>query len=203
MFNRDSWQEIFETIQKNKLRTFLSGFTVALGIFIFVILFGFGNGLKNSFNEFFLDDATNIIRLYPRVTSKPYRGFKSGRVIEFKNDDLTAIKERFPFYLEYITTRITRNSSVKYKNKTNNYGLRAVGPAHLFAEKTIMMQGRFINEQDVANKTKYAVIGRLVKKDLFGKESALGKYIHMRGRSYKVVGVFQDDGGDNENDTLC
>ena len=61
MFNRDRWQEIFETIRKNKLRTFLSGFTVALGIFIFIILFGFGNGLKNQFQEFFLNDATNTI----------------------------------------------------------------------------------------------------------------------------------------------
>ena len=64
MFNRDRWQEIFETIRKNKLRTFLSGFTVALGIFIFIILFGFGNGLKNQFQEFFLDDATNTISFF-------------------------------------------------------------------------------------------------------------------------------------------
>ncbi len=71
MFNRDRWQEIFQTIGKNKLRTFLSGFTVALGIFIFVILFGFGNGLKNTFQEFFLDDATNTLFVYPVRTSKP------------------------------------------------------------------------------------------------------------------------------------
>lgn len=198
MFSRDNWQEIFETIQKNKLRTFLSGFTVALGIFIFVILFGFGNGLKNSFNEFFMDDATNIIRLFPGTTSKPYKGFKSGRFIEFKNDDMAAIQQNFSFYLQYITPRITRNTTVKYKNKSNNYGVRSVGPAHLMAEKTILMQGRFINEQDVINKTKYAVIGRLVQQDLFGNESALGKYINMGSRSFKIVGVFQDDGGDNE-----
>ena len=62
MFNKDRWQEIFETIKKNKLRTFLSGFTVALGIFIFIILFGFGNGLKNSFKEFFLESKINFSR---------------------------------------------------------------------------------------------------------------------------------------------
>ena len=71
MFNKDRWQEIFETIKKNKLRTFLSGFTVALGIFIFIILFGLGNGLKNSFKEFFLDDATNILYIESGKTSKP------------------------------------------------------------------------------------------------------------------------------------
>ena len=115
MFSRDRWSEIFETINKNRLRTFLSGFTVALGIFIFVILFGFGNGLKNSFQKFFLDDATNTFFLFPGKTSEPYRGFKSNRRIEFKNDDLTDIKENFPFFLEYITPRITRGALVKYK----------------------------------------------------------------------------------------
>ncbi|PJB14674.1 MAG: ABC transporter ATP-binding protein [Flavobacteriales bacterium CG_4_9_14_3_um_filter_32_8] len=198
MFHKDSWQEIFETINNNKLRTFLSGFTVALGIFIFVILFGFGNGLKNSFQEFFMDDATNIFRLFPGTTSKPYKGFKSGRLIEFDNNDIAEIKRNFPTQLLYITPRITRNYVVKYIKKSNNYGLRAVAPSHQFAEKTILMKGRFINHQDVKNKTKYAVIGRLVEKDLFEGDDALGKYINIGNRSFKVIGVFQDDGGDNE-----
>ena len=198
MFNRDSWQEIFETISKNKLRTFLSGFTVALGIFIFVILFGFGNGLKNSFKEFFQDDATNIFRLFPGKTTIPYAGFKSGRFIEFDNEDLAAIQKKFVFQIQYITPRIQRNYTIKYKNKSNNYGLRAVAPGHQEAEKTILMKGRFINHQDVINKTKYVVIGRLVELDLFKGEDALGKYIDIGKRSFKVVGVFQDDGGDNE-----
>ena len=95
MFNRDRWQEIFETIRKNKLRTFLSGFTVALGILIFIILFGFGNGLKNTFQEFFLDDATNTLFLFAGKTSKPYKGFKANRRIEFENEDLSDIKDNF------------------------------------------------------------------------------------------------------------
>ena len=70
MFNRDRWQEIYETIRKNRLRTFLSGFTVALGIFIFIVIFGFGNGLKNTFKKFFLDDATNTLWVSPGKTSK-------------------------------------------------------------------------------------------------------------------------------------
>ncbi|MDG1760574.1 MAG: ABC transporter permease [Flavobacteriaceae bacterium] len=198
MFSRDRWNEIFETISKNRLRTFLSGFTVALGIFIFVILFGFGNGLKNSFQKFFLDDATNTFFLYPGKTSKPYRGFKSNRRIEFKNDDLTDIKENFPFFLEYITPRITRGALVKYKSESNNYTTRAVAPSHQFAEKTIIMEGRYINQRDIQLKKKYVVIGRLVKNDLFGSENPIGKYIDLSNNNYKVIGVFQDDGGDNE-----
>ena len=198
MFSRDRWQEIFDTIRKNKLRTFLSGFTVALGIFIFIILFGFGNGLKNQFQEFFLDDATNTITLFAGKTSMPYKGFKSNRRIEFDNSDLADIKENFPFFLEYITPRISRSASVKYKNEFDNYSTRGVGPAHQFAEKTIMMKGRYINEKDIKNKTKYAVIGRLVAQDLFNQGDALGQFIEIGNSVFKVIGIFQDDGGDRE-----
>ncbi|MDO7703016.1 MAG: ABC transporter permease, partial [Flavobacteriaceae bacterium] len=198
MFSRDRWQEIFDTIRKNKLRTFLSGFTVALGIFIFIILFGFGNGLKNQFQEFFLDDATNTITLFAGKTSMPYQGFKSNRRIEFDNSDLADIKENFPFFLEYITPRISRSASVKYKNEFDNYSTRGVGPAHQFAEKTIMMKGRYINEKDIENKTKYAVIGRLVAQDLFNQGDALGQFIEIGNSVFKVIGIFQDDGGDRE-----
>lgn len=198
MFSQDRWQEIFETIRKNKLRTTLSGFTVALGIFIFILLFGFGNGLKNTFKEFFLDDATNTLFLFAGKTSKPYKGFKSDRRIEFENSDLQDIKDNFPFFLEYITPRITRNALVKYKNEFDNYNTRAVAPDHQFAEKTIIMKGRYINSLDVNNKTKHAVIGRLVARDLFKQEDPIGKFIDVGNSAFKVVGVFQDAGGDNE-----
>lgn len=198
MFNRDRWIEIFDTIKKNQLRTFLSGFTVALGIFIFIILFGFGNGLKNSFNEFFMDDATNTFFVFPTQTSKPYRGFKANRRIEFENEDLDDIKKNFPFFLEYITPRISRGAAIRYKTESQNYTTRAVGPAHQFAEKTIMMQGRYINESDIQNKEKFAVIGRLVALDLFGTEDPIGKFIDIGSSVFKVIGVYQDEGGDNE-----
>ncbi|WP_299431503.1 ABC transporter permease [uncultured Maribacter sp.] len=198
MFSRDNWKEIFETIQKNKLRTFLSGFTVALGILIFVVLFGFGNGLKNTFSKFFEDDAQNIITLFPGQTSKPYKGYKSGRRIEFDNSDLEDIKTNFPIFLEYITPRISRNGLVKYKNESNNYSTRAVAPSHQIAEKTIIMKGRYLNVKDIKEKSKTAVIGRLVEKDLFGAKNAMGKYIDIAGSAFKVIGVYQDEGGDDE-----
>ncbi|MDA0200879.1 MAG: ABC transporter permease [Bacteroidetes bacterium] len=198
MFSRDRWQEIFETIRKNKLRTVLSGFTLALGIFIFIVLFGFGNGLKNSFKQFFLDDATNTLFVYPGRTSKPYRGFKANRRIEFENSDLKDIKENFKFFVEDITPRINRSARVRYKGESDNYSSRAVAPAHQFIEKTIIMKGRFINEDDVANKTKNVVIGRLVANDLFKNEDPIGKYLEMGTSAFKVVGVFQDQSGDRE-----
>tara|TARA_B100000579_G_scaffold385996_1_gene357423 strand:- start:366 stop:1595 length:1230 start_codon:yes stop_codon:yes gene_type:complete len=198
MFSKDRWQEIFETIRKNKLRTSLSGFTVALGIFIFIVLFGFGNGLKNSFKQFFLDDATNTLWVYPGKTSKPYRGFKANRRIEFENSDLKDIKENFKFFVEDVTPRINRSSRVRYKGKSDNYSSRAVAPGHQYIEKTIIMKGRFINQDDVANKTKNIVIGRLVSQDLFKDEDPIGKYLEMGTSAFKVVGVFQDQSGDRE-----
>ncbi|NNK18672.1 MAG: ABC transporter permease [Maribacter sp.] len=198
MFSRDTWREIFDTLRKNKLRTFLSGFTVSLGILIFVVLFGFGNGLINTFDDFFGDDATNVFYLFAGRTSMPYKGYKSNRRIEFENDDLSDINKNFALFLEYSTPRISRGGLVKYKEESNNYTTRAVGPAHQYAEKTIMMKGRFLNKEDIKNKTKYVVIGRLVEKDLFGGSNSIGEYIDVAGSAFKVIGVFQDDGGDRE-----
>jgi putative ABC transport system permease protein len=198
MFNKDRWREIFETIGKNKLRTFLSGFTVALGIFIFIILFGLGNGLKNTFQEFFLDDASNAIYIFPGKTSLPYKGFKANRRIDFENEDLEDIKLNFPMFTEHVTPRITRSALTRYKSQSNSYTTRAVAPGYQFIEKTILMKGRYINQTDLKSKTKHAVIGRLVAKDLFKTEDPIGKYIDIGSTVFKVIGVFQDDGGDNE-----
>ncbi len=198
MFSRDVWKEIFEAIRKNKLRTFLTGFTVALGIFIFVTLFGMGNGLNNTFMKFFSDDATNIFRIFPATTTLPYGGYKAKRQIEFDNGDLDDIIKEFGPLVDYITPRIQRSGTVTYKDKSDNYSNLGVGPGMQAAEKTIIMKGRYVNTSDIRKKSKYAVIGRMVEKDIFQGEDAMGKYIDLEGSAFKVIGVFQDDGGDNE-----
>ena len=198
MFSRDRWLEIFDSIKKNKLRTFLSGFTVALGILIFVVLFGFGNGLDNTFDKFFKDDALNTMWVRSGRTSKAYMGYKANRRIEFDNKDLKDITSRFAFYIDGITPRMTESGNVGYKLESNNYSIRGVAPSHQKNEMTIMMKGRYINGLDVENKERNEVIGRLVELDLFNGEDAIGKFVSGGGRSWKVVGVFQDDGGDNE-----
>ncbi|KPM31371.1 ABC transporter, permease protein [Croceitalea dokdonensis DOKDO 023] len=198
MFSRDTWKEIFETIQKNKLRTFLTGFTVAVGIFIFVTLFGMGNGLNNTFMEFFGNDATNIFRIYPSQTTIPYGGFKAKRQIEFKNEDIDEIVKEFAPLIDYTTPQIQRNATVTYGEESDNYNTRGVAPGMQFAEKNILMRGRFINTNDLKERAKFAVIGRMVQRDLFKGENPIGEYIDIGGSAFKVIGVFQDDGGDNE-----
>ncbi len=198
MFSRDTWREIFTTIRKNKLRTFLSGFTVALGILIFIGLVGMTNGLLNTFDKFFSQDATNVLYLFPGKTSKPYKGYKSNRAIEFDNTDIADIKENFPMFLESISPSIFRSANVTYGEESNNYTSVGVDWGNQFAEKTIMMKGRYLNQLDIENKTRNAVIGRLVEQDLFGGRNAVGKYLDLGGSVFKVIGVFQDDSGDNE-----
>ncbi|AXT61179.1 ABC transporter permease [Aquimarina sp. AD10] len=203
MFDRDRWQEIFEAIGKNKLRTFLSGFTVALGILIFTVLLGLGNGLLNSFLSSFVDDAQNIIFIRAGRTSKAYKGFQENRKIQFENEDFEFINTNYKGKVEYSTPRIYRNGQAKYKKESGSYTIIAVNPEHQYLEKTIMMKGRYINENDIIDKTKNIAIGRLVEKDLFKNEDALGKSLDIDGIAYKIVGVFQDSGGDNEERIIC
>jgi putative ABC transport system permease protein len=199
MFDLDRWREILQTINKNKLRTLLAGFTVTLGILIFTILFGMGNGLKNTFYESFQDDAQNTIFIYPGRTSKPFKGFKENRRIEFENEDLEFLKEKFSGRLEHITARIRKGVTAKYKNEYGNYSVRAVHPSHQYLEQTQVIKGRFINANDLKTDARVAVIGRLVEKDLFGGEDAVGEYFSMNKIVYRIVGVFKDEGsGDRE-----
>ncbi len=198
MFDIDRWREIFESIRNNKLRTILGAFTVTLGIYIFTVLFGMGNGLKNTFNAFFIDEAQNMIYVYPGRTSKAYKGFKENRRIQFKNDDLELIKDEFDYEIEYISARFYNGITARNKKESGSYTIRAVHPDHQYLENTIVTEGRFIDDNDIRNRTRFVVIGRLVAQDLFKNEVALGKFLNMNGIMYKVIGIFSDEGGDQE-----
>lgn len=199
MFDRDLWAEIFHSIKKNKLRTFLTGFSVAWGIFILVLLLASVNGMQNGFTSQFNDDAKNSIFISPEVTTKPYDGFEAGRRIKFTNDDLKYIQGNFKEEVEYITPRFTKSVTAKYKKETGSYPVRAVAPDHKFIEKTIVDKGRYLNDNDIQKKLKVAVIGKMVKADLFGEdEDAIGKVIQMNNSTYQVVGVFSDKGNERE-----
>lgn len=198
MFDLDLWREIFQSINKNRTRSLLSGFTVAFAILLFTILFGIANGLQNTFAEAFVDDATNSIFINSGRTTKANKGLQAGRQIQFKNDDFNYIKEEFGTKVEYITARIYNDVQASFRNEQSSYSLRGVHPDHQFLEKTNVTEGRYINQYDLENKTKVVVIGKKIEEDLFLKTTALGKYINLSGIPYKVVGIFTDDGGDYE-----
>jgi len=198
MFDLDRWREIFQSINKNKLRSVLSGFTVAFAILLFTLLFGIVSGLSNSFKDAFVDDAKNAMVIRVWKTSKPYKGLQTGRRVQLRNADYDYIKEEYENKIQYQTARIFKSVNIRYKSNADNYRLRAVHPDHQFLEKTIIEEGRYLNERDLQEKAKVIVIGRLIKQDLFGEKPALNKRVNVNGSSFLVIGVFSDDGGDNE-----
>jgi putative ABC transport system permease protein len=202
MFNLERWKEIFKSIKKNKLRTALSGMTVSLGILIFIILFGLGEGLKNSYSDLFLNEANNVIFIYPGKTTKPYGGFKTNRIIELKNNDVIAVANEFSDRIEYVNPKLFVSEPIKYKLDSYQFEINAVAPSNQFIEKHVLMQGRYINEKDVDEKNKVTTIGRLVARDIFKDENPIGKFINIGSRAFKVVGVFQDISGDTEENKL-
>ena len=202
MFNVERWKEIFQSIQKNKLRTALSGFTVSLGILIFIILFGLGEGLKNSYSDLFLNEANNVIFIYPGKTTKPYGGFKTNRQIELKNEDVDAIMDEFQESIEYLNPRLFVSEPIKYKLESYQFDINAVAPSNQQIEKHVLMKGRYINQKDIIEKNKVTTIGRLVARDIFKGEDPIGKFINIGSRAFKVVGVFQDISGDTEENKL-
>lgn len=202
MFDIDKWQEIFSTIQKNRLRTFLTGFSVAWGIFILIVLLGSGQGLKNGAEHQFLSDASNAIWLQGDVTSMPYKGMQAGRRIRLKNEDYEYIKKNIEG-VEYITVAqdVQNVKSINYKNEKGNYLVRSCQPDHAKLEKCNIISGRFLNDMDIKEARKVAVIGKPVQEALFKEEDPLGKYVDVSGILYKVIGVFKDEGR-QDNDRL-
>jgi len=203
MFDIDTWQEIFDTIRTNKLRSLLTGFSVAWGIFMLIVLLGSGQGLGHGVESQFKDDAINSIWVFPGQTSMPYKGLQPGRRVQLTNEDRDGIKSGVDG-VEHITSRfyITGNLRVRYKDETSTFDVRCVHPDHLYLEKTIITEGRFLNEPDLAEIRKVAVIGVRVKEALFKKEPALGKNIEVNGVAFKVVGIFTDEGGEGEQEKV-
>ncbi|MDB2337026.1 ABC transporter permease [Flavobacteriaceae bacterium] len=198
MFDLDRWREIFQSINKNKLRSVMSGFTVAFAILLFTLLFGIVSGLKNTFEGAFVDSAANSMIVRVWKTTKPFKGLQSGRRIQLKNPDYEYLADKYDSKIDLMTAKIFKNFSISYDNKQDNYSVTAVHPDHQFLEKTLIDEGRYINQLDINESSKVIVIGRLIKSDLFGEKPALGKRVNVGGISYKVIGIFSDDGGDNE-----
>ena len=199
MFDVDVWQEIVSTIKKNKLRTFLTGFSVAWGIFMLMILLGSGNGLQNSVKEQFADNSVNIMWMWTGETSIPYHGLKEGREIKFKNDDYTFLKEKEPDLLE-VSSRFYLPGTIMYtyKNEYGSFETSSCHPALKEMEKVNIVEGRFINDLDMTDFRKVIVIGDNVKKALFKDEDPMGKYIKLNNVPFKVVGLAYDKKRQNE-----
>jgi putative ABC transport system permease protein len=199
MFNVERWQEIFEAIAKNKLRTFLTGISVASGIFILVILLGAGKGLENGIAKQFENDADGVIWIWTGTTTKEYKGLNPGRRIQLRNSDFELSQQKFEGQIDKKSSkRDVRNGNMVYGKETGSYDCQGVTPDFQAIEKVTITEGRFVNFLDLKDKRKVAVIGQKLKQDMFKEKNAIGEQIAINNVKYEVVGVFTDPGGERE-----
>jgi putative ABC transport system permease protein len=201
MFNIDRWREILDTLWRSKLRSSLTAFSVAWGIFMLVFLLGMGTGLQNGVQAEFADDATNAVWLFSGRTSMPYDGMPIGRRIIFTNGDVDAL-DGMPG-VDKITGRFHigdgKPNQIRVANNVAAYDVRSVHPDHLYLENTIMVAGRFLNVVDIHDKRKVCVIGEPAAEFLFGTtEGVIGRWVEINGIAFRVVGLFTDEGGEGE-----
>ena len=195
MFDLDRWQEIFSSIRSNMLRTVLSGFTVALGLYIFIVLFGIGTGLKNAFNDGFRS-AQNLISISSGRTSLAYAGLQADRLISFNNDDLEAVTTENKKNIEYSSPIYSALWTVKYGKESGSYGINGAGEEEVYIKNRSILDGRYLSPMDIKENRNVAVIGKMVQRDLIKNGNPIGKELNINGTIFKVIGVFSDNQGD-------
>ena len=203
MFAIGRWGEVFDTIKRNLLRTVLTAISVAWGIFIMVVLLGMGNGLNQGVRYAFKREAQNGVRITAMKTSIPYAGYNVSRRITFDNRDYDrALKVAG---VDHMSGRFIPGTgyfgvSMKVQRgaKSNAFEIEAVHPDAFYIEQQEMMSGRFLNRTDIAGKRKACVIGKPVRDFMFGADEPLGQWIVIGGVPFEVVGVFMNEGGDEQ-----
>lgn len=193
MFDLDSIREIFSTIRKNKLRTALTGFAVAWGIFMLIILLASGNGLKNGVTSNFSSRAKNAIRLRPGWTSMPYQGMPTDRRIRFDERDYELIKNKIP-ELQYLSARVSQTATISYGEEYGSWSMDGVSQDAAYINNLQIKSGdgRFLNTIDINSRRKVIVISPEMKRVLFKDEDPLGKYITASNIAFQVIGVYDD-----------
>ena len=189
MLNFDLIREIFSTMRKNKLRTILTGFAVAWGIFMLVVLLACGNGLKNGFTSNFADRAQNSVTVWPGWTSKPYNGMPADRRIRFDFKDYDLIRNKVP-HVEYVSARITQNVTMTYGQEYGAWNLNGVSEDALIINNIKVSTGRFLNAMDSDNRRKVVVISEEMQRVLFKEENPIGKFVVANNIAYRVIGIY-------------
>ena len=202
---RDIFVEIWESIRRNKLRTCLTGFAVAWGIFMLLTLLGAGNGIMNIFDSNSEGLDVNTMRVYGNTTSKPYGGFKQGRYIELDEYDLKLTASPvFADHIDEISATLSQSGfKMTYGKRYFDVSLNGVYPDVERLYRIEMLAGRFINRNDIENRRKVIVLTHLHARNFLGGkenyESLIGQRVKIGNLSFKIIGVRH--GAENENDT--
>ena len=189
MGDRDTWQEIWGTIKKNKLRTGLTALGIFWGVFMLVLLLGLGNGLETGVFRNFGNGITNVMYVFTRSTDKPYKGLKPGRHIRLNIDDLYAVRQ-VPGVKDVIGYISRDDVRINHRSEGGNYEVKGEFPESLEMSGYAVEEGRYINQRDLDEARKVVVLGSRVKEELFGDVPATGKHVTIRGIDFTVVGVF-------------
>ena len=209
LFDRNTWQEIFGSIRKNKVRTIITVIGVLWGIFVYIALSGAAKGMDNGFERSFENIAMNSLFAWAQSTSIPYEGFKTGRQLQLKLGDATVLQNRVP-EIQYIAPRNVRGvfgdapGAIIRGDKSGNYAVYGDFPVFTsIATKEIYDNGRFINEADIEQARKVCVIGERTQQELFEEdEDPIGGYIRIDKVYFQVVGVHKfNQGGGFESDS--
>ena len=200
------FNEIWNSAKRNKLRTALTGFAVAWGIFMIIFLLGSGNGLINAQTEHMDRYIANSMQVFGGRTAKPYNGLKEGREIVLKDKDITLSRKSFPQTIDKLGGEILERGVI-----TMSYGqyylsptVRGVAPEYLEIEKYELLYGRFINSLDMKEQRKVIVISRKMAKELCNSyTSLLGKHIKLNNFAFKVIGIYKEDESQDANRAFC
>lgn len=199
----DLWQEIYGTIIRNKLRTFLTGFAVAWGIFMLIVLLGAGNGIIHAFEQNVEGRALNSICITGGWTTKSYRGLKEGRRIQLDGKDLAATGKQFPDNVISASAVVQQsNVNVSFRQAYINISLTGVFPNYHEIEPVKTSEGRFINQNDMKERRKVIVLHKKSAEILFGKTRTepVGQFVNAGKVVYQVVGIYEDPGDRESNE---
>jgi putative ABC transport system permease protein len=192
----DHWQEVFQTLRRNRLRTFLTACGVFWGVFMLMVMLGFGKGLENAVTRDFANFAPNVIFIWGQRTSKPYLGQQPGRDVQLTEDDVEALTAR----VSGVDLVVPRNqvggrfggSQVSRKDKAESFGISGEIPEYVRLENVNITTGRFLDAADLGERRKVAVIGDHVREVLFApEENPVGQEVRIGGVAYLVVGVYR------------
>lgn len=202
---RELIKEIWSTSKRNKLRTSLTGFAVAWGIFMLIFLLGAGNGLINAQLLQSTRFLANSMRVFPGETSKAYKGLKEGRSISLNDRDILISNETYGQYVDDVGGRLEQNNvNINYgDNYVASQSLVGVAPTHPKIDKTELIAGRFINEIDMKDQRKNVVLSRSQAKELCKDyRSLVGKNVKISNLNFQVVGIYKDDESRNNTDAF-
>ena len=202
---RELIKEIWSTSKRNKLRTSLTGFAVAWGIFMLIFLLGAGNGLINAQLQQSTRFLANSMRVFPGETSKAYKGLKEGRSITLNDKDILICKKTYGQYVDDVGGRLEQyNVNINYgDNYVASQSLVGVAPTHPKIDKTELIAGRFINEIDMKDQRKNVVLSRSQAKELCKDyHSLVGKNVKISNLNFQVVGIYKDDESRNNTEAF-